>query len=71
MTKHREWVGVKSETIEEKEDNQTKQQGPPSMLIRRFHNHGLKQVMRYQVKNSFNNLNASLYFPAIGHIVTV
>ena len=25
--------------------------------------------MRHQVKNLFNNLNASLYFPAIGYIV--
>ena len=38
------------------------------MLIRRFHNHCLILV-RHQVKNSFNNLNASQYFPAIGHIV--
>ena len=48
--KHREWDGLISETIEEKEDNQTKQQGLPSMLIRRFHNHCLKQLMRHQVK---------------------
>ena len=50
-------------------DNQTKQQGPPSMLIRRFHNHYLIQLVRHQVKKLFNNLNASLYFPAIGHTV--
>ena len=57
ITKHREWDAVKSETIEEKEDNQTKQQGPPSMLIRRFCNHCHKQLIRHQVKDSFNNLN--------------
>ena len=51
-----------SETKEEKEDNQTKQQGLPSMLIRHFDNQCLKQLMRHQVKHSFNNLN-------IGHIV--
>ena len=39
------------------------------MLIRLFHNHCLIQLVRDQVKNLFNNLNASLYFPAIGHIL--
>ena len=61
---------VVGETIKEKGGNQTKQQGPPSMLIRRSHNHGLLQLVRHQVKNSLYNLFASLYFPAIGHIVT-
>ena len=70
ITKHREWGEVVGETIKEKGDNQTKQQGPPSMLIRRSHNHCLLQLVRHQVKNSLNNLFASLYFPAIGHIVT-
>ena len=57
------------ETTEEKGDNQTKQQDLLSMLIRRFHNHCLIQLVRHQVKNSFKNLKVSLYFPAIGHIV--
>ena len=39
------------------------------MLIRRSHNHCLLQFVRHQVKNLFNNLFASLYFLAIGHIL--
>ena len=34
ITKHRNRDGVINETIEEKEDNQTKQQGQCSMLVK-------------------------------------
>ena len=57
ITKYKEWGVVVGE-----------QQGPPSMLIRRFHNHCLIQLVRHLVKNLFNNVSASLYFPAVGHI---